>query len=210
MNTFLCPEFDGSEGMVWSGEGWISWHQCQLLWLTERQSVVYQLQLVLPEKDRKRGVTLTTLERGRALCLHKSEASLKAAAFPQKGNRVLYPSLLRFQCMALFWCECVQIVHWGTNPDCRSETQCTLKGTDWSIYWVWYFWKLSGKKHNTISQSRSNLKWGLLTNSPNLKPVQFTIKQKLQILTLKPEWQNSWHFDLLINNFKIVVEENVL
>lgn len=60
-------------------------HHRQCLWLTELQSVVYQLQLVLSEEKKKRGVTLTTLRFGGGLCVHKCEASLKEAVFPQKS-----------------------------------------------------------------------------------------------------------------------------
>lgn len=64
---------------------------CQLPWLTELQSVVYQLQLALSENKKMRGVTLTTLKFWWS-ALSPQIPSLKAAAFPQKSYNEAHSS----------------------------------------------------------------------------------------------------------------------
>lgn len=63
---------------------------------------------MLSEEKKKRGVTLTTLRFGGGLCVHKCEASLKEAVFPQKSfknkefNKTVYPSRHAINCMCIY------------------------------------------------------------------------------------------------------------
>lgn len=162
---FMAWNIDGRGETGRGGEAGISRH-CQRLWLTELQSVIYQLQLALSEERRKRGVTLTTRNSRGQLCPYECEASLNTAALshikasvletsiPHQFEENLYRSI-NIVLLTPTW-TCV-LVLW---PACRSyvELVTDAQGPTWCPFFK-PMWHSSDSHYETVSKGCQSLWW---------------------------------------------------